>query len=254
MEYNIHQLAKISGVSTRTLRYYDQIALLRPAGISPGGYRIYRQKEVDILQQILFYRALGVPLKEIKKILEAPNYNAEQALRSHLNALLIERDRINRLIENVSRTIRASKGEIIMQDYEKFEGFKQQLITDNDASYGKEIRQKYGSRAVDASYQKIRGMDEARWQHAESLRTEYEKLLREAILQGDPTGEPAQRACDLHRQWICMFWKEGAYSKETHKGLAELYLSDERFTAYYEQIAAGCTEFFCTAIRFYCEK
>ncbi len=105
IEYAINQLAQISGVTTRTLRYYEQIGLLIPARISSNNYRIYGQKEVDALQQILFYRELGVPLEEIKSLLTAPDYDRKIALQSHLAALTEKRERLDLLIQNVGKTI-----------------------------------------------------------------------------------------------------------------------------------------------------
>lgn len=125
MEYTIKNLARISGVSTRTLRYYDQIGLLCPARIAANDYRIYGQKEVDLLQQILFYRELGVSLKEIHQILNDPDFDKARALESHLSALLLRKKQIERLIDNVTKTIGSLKGECVMSDNEKFEGFKQ---------------------------------------------------------------------------------------------------------------------------------
>ncbi len=242
----------MSGVSTRTLRYYDQIGLLCPVRVSSNDYRVYGQKEVDRLQQILFYRELGIPLTEIGKILNSPDYDKEKALTGHLSALLQRKNQIELLINNVTKTISAMKGESIMNDNEKFEGFKQKLVDDNEASYGKEIREKYGDNMVNASNAKVKGMSEKQWQEAESLRTEYESLLKTALEQGNPASEAAQKTCDLHRQWICMFWKDGIYTKEAHKGLGEMYVTDERFTAYYDNIAVGCAAFLRDALNIYC--
>ncbi len=243
----------MSGVSTRTLRYYDQIGLLCPARVSSNGYRVYGQTEIDLLQQILFYRELGVPLEEIGHILKAPDYDKGKALEAHLSALLQRKYQIELLIGNVTKTISSLKGETIMSDKEKFEGFKQKLIDDNEAAYGKEIREKYGDDVVGASNAKVAGMSEDEWQKAEALRTEYESLLKSSYEQGDPASYDAQKVCDLHRQWLCVFWKDGMYSKEAHKGIAEMYATDERFTAYYDKIAVGCAAFLQEAINIYCK-
>lgn len=252
MEYTINKLAGMSGVSTRTLRYYDQIKLLCPKRISSNGYRIYGEAEVDLLQQILFYRELGLTLEEIGHILKDPKYDKNKALEGHLSALLLRKNQIEMLINNVTKTISSLKGEIIMSDNEKFEGFKQKMIDDNETAYSKEIREKYGDDVVDASNAKIKGMSKEQMEKAEELRIEYESLLKIAFEKGDPASDEAQKACDLHRQWICVFWKDGMYSKEAHKGLAEMYVADERFTAYYDKIALGCAMFLRDAINIYC--
>lgn len=251
MEYSIKKLAQLSGVTTRTLRYYDQIGLLCPVRIS-NGYRIYGEKEVDLLQQILFYRELGVELKEIAGILKDPGFNCEQALENHLSALLLKKMQLEKLIGNVEKTIRTMKGETVMSDKEKFEGFKDELIQKNEAKYGKEIRKKYGDHVVDASNAKVKGMTPEKMQEAESLRVQIENTLAEAFAAGDPAGDLAQKVCGLHKQWLCCYWPDGMYSKEAHKGLADMYVLDERFKANYEKIAPGCTEFLRDAIHIYC--
>lgn len=253
MEYTAGKLAKISGVSTRTLRYYDQIGLLCPTRIS-NGYRIYGQAEIDLLQQILFYRQLDVSLEEIGRILRAPDYDKEQALISHLSSLLSRKAQLELLIGNVRKTLSTMKGEAIMTDSEKFQGFKQRLIDDNEAVYGKEIRGKYGDDAINVSNEKIKAISSEGWQSTQELSALINETLKEAFETGDPAGEAAQKACELHKKWLCTFWKDGAYSKEAHMALGEGYVSDERFTKYYDKIAVGCTKFFRDAINIYCGR
>ena len=109
MEYTVKELSKISGISTRTLRYYDQIGLLVPPRLSSSGYRIYGDDEADILRQILFYRELGVSLGEIKKLLSFPDGDKEKALQDHLAELVRKKARIETLIDSVGDTIKSLK-------------------------------------------------------------------------------------------------------------------------------------------------
>ena len=104
MEHTANKLAKMSGVSTRTLRYYDEIDLLKPMKVAPSGYRIYGQSEVDILQQILLYRELGFPLESIKILLSASGFDREKAFSNHLTDLKAKRKRLDTLIQNVSNS------------------------------------------------------------------------------------------------------------------------------------------------------
>lgn len=251
-QYTVHELATISGVSVRTLHYYDELGLLYPMCIAENGYRIYGSKEVDKLQQILFYRELKVPLKRIKDIMDAPDYDKAKELEKQLQQLLLQKEQLELLIQNISKTISNLKGENVMSDTEKFEGFKQKMIDDNENEYGKEIREKYGDEIIDASYAKVKGMSQKQWEEAKKLSEQILVTLKKAFEQGDPTSELAQKACDLHRQWLCMFWKEGTYSMDAHKALAEGYVADERFTAYYDKIAPGCSKFLRDAIAVYC--
>lgn len=254
MEYTVNKLAQISGISTRTLRYYDSIGLLRPARVSSNGYRIYGQNEVDKLQQILFYREMGVTLDEIKAILDAPGFDKKKALQSHLTELMQKKDRLEMLILNVGKTIDSMKGGIIMSDKEKFEGFKQKLVDENEKSYGGEIRGKFGDTVIDASNAKLKGMTQAQYDAAQALSAQINENLVAAMQNGDPACDAAQKACELHKEWLCLFWPDGMYNKQTHKGLGEMYAADERFKAYYDKIAPGAAEFLRDALNIYCAE
>lgn len=251
MEYSINKLAKLAGVSTRTLRYYDEIGLLSPERISSNGYRVYGQKEIDLLQQILFYRELGVSLDEIKNIVWSKDYDGIAALQGHLSALKAKKEQIELLIANVEKTISATKREITMSDKEKFEGFKQKMLEKNEKQYGKEIREKYGNDIVDASNAKMMGLTAEQYKKVQELSCQISDLLKTAFEQGDPSSELAQKVCALHKEWLGYFWNH--YSKEAHLGLAQTYVDDPRFRKYYDAIAAGCAEFLRDAIKIYCE-
>ena len=250
MEYTVNKLSKLSGVSARTLRYYDEIGLLKPAFVAASGYRSYGEKELALLQQILFYRELDFPLDEIKQILYAADFNIEHSFKTHLENLTKKRERLDLLISNVNKSISTLKGEIIMTDNERFEGFKESLISENEQKYGSEIRAKYGNAAVDSSNAKLKGLTEEQYNKSEHLRLAYEEKLCEAVKSGNPSSTLAQEACNLHMQWLLIFY--AGYNKEYHKGLGEMYVNDPRFKAYYEKIVPGCAEFFRDAINIYC--
>ena len=249
-DYTINNLAKLAGVSTRTLRYYDQIGLLSPGRISSNDYRAYTQREVDRLQHILFYRELGVPLETIKQLLTAPGFDEAQALKDHLSSLQSKREQLDKLIATVELSLAAKTGETAMSNEEKFEGFKKSLIESNEKTYGKEAREAHGDDAIDKSNAKMMGMTEEQFAQVEELSNELNETLRTAFEQGDPAGELAQKACALHKEWLCNFWT--TYSKDAHKGLAQMYVDDERFTAHYDEIAPGCAPFLRDAIDIYC--
>ncbi|MDR2558124.1 MAG: TipAS antibiotic-recognition domain-containing protein [Oscillospiraceae bacterium] len=139
-----------------------------------------------------------------------------------------------------------------MSNQEKFEGFKQSLIDKNEQKYGEEIREKYGDKAIDESNANLKGLTQEQYNESERLRIEFEETLKSALGTNDPAGESAQKACDLHRQWLMVFYPK--YSKEYHLGLAEMYVADERFKAHYEKIAVGCTDFLHDAIHVYCKN
>ena len=249
--YSVQQLATLSGVSVRTLHHYDEIGLL-PSKRSDNNYRFYEKPEIDRLQQIMLYREGGMALSDIKRLLDDASFSTERALTEHLEHLKAQRNRIDSLIASVEKTLATTKGTTTMTDMEKFEGFKQNLIAENEATYGKEARDLYGDEAVDASNAKIMGMTEEQYRSTQETEAAMKEALLEGMASGDPEGEAAQHAARLHRQWLCAFWKDGTYSPETHCGLADMYLADDRFISYYDAIAPGATHFLHDAIVAYC--
>lgn len=249
MEYTIQKLGKMAGISTRTLRYYDEIGLLKPARVSSTGYRIYGKTEIDRLQQILFYRALDVSLDEIKKIINSPEFNVNKALTRHRARLLDKRNQLDLLIANVEKTLAAAEGRITMSDKEIFEGFKQKMVDENEAEYGEEIRGKYGDDTVNRSNQKVLNMTEQEYKEVTALSQDIKETLAKAFQTGDPAGELAQKAADLHRKWLCFYWPK--YTKQAHAGVAQMYVDDPRFTEYYDKDQPGTAQFFRDAIWIY---
>ena len=251
MEYTISKLARLSGVSTRTLRYYDEIELLNPNRINSSGYRIYGQTEVDLLQQILFYRELDLSLEEIKQIIHGDNFDIERALEHHHNQLIHEKKRLERLIQTVEKSIQAYKGESKMTDKGKFEAFKKDQLRQNEDQYGDEIREKYGDKAVDQSNKKFAGMTQESYQSLEQLTQELNNKLAEATTESSPESELGQEVAALHQQWIKHSWPEDYYTEEAHYNLSLMYIEDPRFKAYYEKIAPGAAEFLNKALAIY---
>ena len=249
VDYTINKLAKLAGVSTRTLRYYDEIGLLKPARITQSGYRIYSDIEIDKLQQILFYRELGVELNTIKNIITSPSFNKIKALQEHHQKLFNKKKQLELLIANVKKTIAMAEGSITMSNEQKFEGFKQKMLDENELKYGDEIRKKYGDESIDLSYQKLKNMTKEQFDASEKLKLEVNETLKLAFESGDPSSKLAQKACELHKQWLLNYWSD--YSKEAHMALAQMYVDDERFTAYYDKIASGCTLFLRDAMKIY---
>lgn len=246
MEYTISKLAKLANVSARTLRYYDEIDLLKPTRINSSGYRIYGQKEVDRLQQILFFKELDVELETIISIMNNPDFDKTKALQSHLSKLKQKRSRLEQLIETVANTIAHERGEIIMTNEQKFDAFKDKLISENEEKFGEEIREKYGEKTVEASNKMFKNMSQEKYDAMVKLGEEILELLPKALATGDPASSIAQEVALKHKEWLAFTWP--SYSKEAHRGLAEMYVADERFKAYYEKCGEGATEFLKEAI------
>lgn len=137
-----------------------------------------------------------------------------------------------------------------MSDKEKFEGFKRELIEEKERLYGKEAREKYGEEAVDEANQKIMGLSEADYERFKNLEKEVLRQLEEAVRNKElPESETGHRIVLLHKDWLGYTWKE--YSAQAHKGLASMYIADERFLAYYDKNIKGCGEFLVKAVDYW---
>ena len=247
MEYTIQELSRLSGATTRALRWYDKIGLLTPSGRTEGGYRLYGPAEVDRLQDILYYRALGVELARIRACLDDPSFDRLAVLRSHLSALETERDRVQGLIESVRETLLSTARKKIMSDEWNFEALKRGVLEEYGRTYETESREKYGDDKVDAMLNRFQGVTQEQYQAWDSLGREILEKLSAAVDAGaDPAGEVGKEIADLHRRWLTATGDK--YNIQRHRGIVELYVQDERFTAYYDRERPGCAQFLRDAV------
>lgn len=242
MEHSIGSLAQHAGISKRTLRYYDEIGLLKPKKTTSVGYRLYGEQEVDRLQQILFYRELDFALDTIRIILDDPQFDRVQALQEHMQHLIGKQRHIEALLETLQKSLEEARGERIMSDKEKFEGFKKELIEKNEQAYGKEVRKTYGDEEVDASKAKLMRMSEESFAEFDQLGKKILEKLEKAENTKDPGSELAQEVARMHKQWLLYTWP--SYTKEAHAKLAQMYVDDPRFGEHYQ----GRAEFLRDAI------
>ncbi len=230
MEYTIRELADLSGVTTRTLRWYDQIGLLKPGRVAENGYRYYGAAQVDRLQDVLYYRALGVELAQIKACLDDPSFDRLAALRGHLTALEQEQARLEALIRSVRKTISAQERKELMNDQEKFEALKQRAVGE-----------------VDAAQDTVRALTQDQYREWTGLGDEILRRLEEAVQrQTPPDSLEGREITQLHRRWLTL--TGNTCDPDKHMGLAQLYIQDERFTAYYDRTVPGCARFLCEAV------
>ena len=185
MEYSIRELSEIAGISARTLRYYDKIGLLKPSCVRESGYRYYGETELELLQQILFYKERGLKLEQIAAIIQSDDFDVMAALHEHLEELELQQARLDNMVTAVKKTIASMKGEIIMSNAEKFESFKTEMIKSNEEKYGDEIRRKYGENAVEESNKRMLNMTEEEYSRMTSL----EKTIREELNAAVKAGE-----------------------------------------------------------------
>ncbi len=139
-----------------------------------------------------------------------------------------------------------------MANHDAFLKMKTDLIAQNDVTYGKEVRERFGDKTVEDSNRKLAGLSEEQWQHQQHLAEQILAELNALTPQNDPASPCAQALCELHKQWLQVFWADGSYSPQAHLALAEGYLADQRFAAYYDQAAPGATQFLRDALVIYC--
>lgn len=246
--YSIGQLAKLSGVTERTLRHYETKGLLTPAR-EENGYRAYSPADVTRLQHILLFRACGIDLATIKRTLDGSGADVKAALTSQIETLEARRDELGILIENARAALAEQEGRQLMKDANRFEALKRTALEENERTYGAEVRARYGNDAMDASNAKLQAMDEREWKDLEELGRAILDQLGAAMRTGDPESPASARLAQMYAAWIRGYWGEGAYTPEAHRALAAGYVNDARFRAYYdERVGDGAAAFLAKAL------
>jgi DNA-binding transcriptional MerR regulator len=249
MAWSIAEVARMSGVTSRTLRHYDGIGLLAPAHVGPNGYRYYEVEQLLRLQQILLLRELGLGLSEIADAIGSQPGTVE-ALRRHHARLLAERDRLGVLARTVARTIAELEGGDPMSQPEinrpenLFEGF-------DPSAYEDEARARWPEQ-----YQRSRPVAEAitpgQMEAIQKDLTAYMIRLAELMVAGKPAGDAeVLNEVDWHYRWITRFWTPSA---EAYRNLGRMYVDDERFRVNYERIAEGLAAYQCEAMAAYARE
>ncbi len=243
--YTVQQLARLAGVSVRTLHHYDQLGLLRPSARTAAGYRLYREPELLRLQQILFFKELDLPLREIQDLLDAPGFDPVRALKEHRRTLQERARRLERLLKTIDRTILRMEGRMELSDAELYEGF----APGQGERYRAEAAERWGEERVAESERRVRKMSKAQWNRVKQEGNEV--TLRLAALMGRKPGDPeVQRAVAAHHAWIEHFYPAPA---EVYRGLAQLYVEHPEFEAFYERVKPGLAAFMKAAMDYYCE-
>lgn len=245
--YSVGEFSSLTGVTVRTLYHYESLGLLHPRRL-PNGYRQYGRADVDRMQQVLILRELGMGLADIARNLDVPPAKQRQALRHHLEQLRRQRERLDGIIASVEATLAELDGGSSMSTDEKFEAFKQGLVDENERTYGQEVRGRWGDEAADASNQRLMGLSREEFERAQQLEADVRREVLAGLADGDADGSHGAAAASAHAAWLRLFWPEGTFSPQAHAGLAQMYLADDRFRAYYDAWAPGATEFLVHAI------
>ncbi|HIS67897.1 MAG TPA: MerR family transcriptional regulator [Candidatus Gallacutalibacter stercoravium] len=253
MAYTIGEVSRMAGVSARTLRHYDAIGLLKPSYVNQAGYRYYEQRQLELLQQILFYRERGFDLKRIQSIVNEQGFDVMAALQDHLVSLEAQRKRLNDLIQTVKSTILSKQGGNQMSEAEKFAALKAARLAENEKRYGAETRQKFGDAAVEGSLQKFENMPQEQYELFCSLEKQIAHKLQQAAAAGiEPKSPAAREIVLLHKKWLQIAW--ASYSPQAHRALALSYAADPRFLQYYDKEVDGCASLLGQAVDYWVDK
>ncbi|MER5264362.1 MerR family transcriptional regulator [Actinosynnema sp. NPDC002837] len=247
MAWSIAQVARMSKVTSRTLRHYDAIGLLEPAWVGDNGYRYYEREQLHRLQRILLLRDLGLGLDTVAEVLDG-RHRAVDVLRNHARWLATEQERLAKLARTVSRTIEELEGGDEVALEELFDGFD----ADRQARYEAELVERYGEGVqehVDESKRRMKGWTKA---DAEGFKAEWQaigKAYAELFDAGVPADAPrALDVTDRHYRWICLSWTP---NRESYTGLGELYVDSPEFKAQFDAHAEGFAEYVRDAIAVY---
>ena len=244
MELSISETSKITNLSIRTLRYYDEIDLIKPSKITDAGYRYYDEKSLEKLQEILFLKELDFSLKEIKEIISNPQYNRKKAMENHKNLLIMKKNRIENLISLLENITNGGSSM-------SFKEFDMSDIQKEQKKYAGEIKERWGeTEAYKESENKTAKYSKDKWAN---LAEEADAIFKEfsAIKNETETSEKAQALVEKWRAYITKNYYN--CTKEILAGLAEMYIGDERFKNNIDKYSEGTAEFMSKAIKEYCK-
>ena len=246
MKLHIREFAKLTGVSVRTLHFYDEIELLKPSSVDEqNGYRIYDENSLTRMQEILFYRELDFPLKEIRMILSSPDYDKQHALKEQKHLLMLKKERLERLISALDSAMKGETVNMKIFDNSEFDAKR--------AEYAKEARERWGDTAAyRESAQKTAGYSAGKWKQVNAAMDARIAAFADCKRKGfAPESHEAQA---LAKKWQD-FITEHYYTctKEILAGLGEMYVADERFAKNIDRHGDGTAQFMRDAIKTYCQ-
>ncbi len=254
MGFTVNQVAQLAGVTLRTLRYYDKIGLLKPHTRTGAGYRIYSQEDVDKLQQVLFFRELDFPLAKIREILNDPLFDRQEALRMQAEHLEKRAARYLKLSKLARETLRNLEGGNKMDKKDMFEGFDYDKMLEEQKQYEDEVKERWGNtEAYKQSMAKTAKYTKEDWERINKVQMQNLKDLCGLYNAKVPPDDPrVQEVVDRSRKFI----SDNFYQcpPEAFSCLGQMYVTDERFTAYYDQFANGLAAYYNDAIQYYCKK
>ncbi|MEU1239893.1 MerR family transcriptional regulator [Micromonospora parva] len=244
MAYTVGQVAKVAGVTVRTLHHYDEIGLLSPSGRTSAGYRRYDDADLQRLQLVLYYRELGFPLEEITAIIDDPAADPAAHLRRQHELLTVRLKRLQEMVTAIEFAMEATKMNIQLTPEERFEVFGDFSPEEHEA----EAEQRWGDTdAYRESNRRASRYGKEDWLRIRAENEDWGRRIVALMAAGAPADSAeAMELAEEHRQLISRWFYECSYEMQT--GLADMYLADERFTAHYENIAEGLAAYLHEAI------
>ncbi|MEU5894160.1 MerR family transcriptional regulator [Streptomyces sp. NPDC047461] len=244
MSYSVGQVAGFAGVTVRTLHHYDDIGLLAPSERSHAGHRRYSDADLDRLQQILFYRELGFPLDEVAALLDDPAADPRAHLRRQHELLTARIERLRKMAAAVEQAMEARKMGINLTPEERFEVFGDK----DPEQYAEEAEERWGgTEAYAESQRRAAGYTKDDWKRMQAEVADWSERYSGLMAAGDPPeSEAAMDMAEEHRRHICGWFYECPY--DMHRSLGEMYVSDERFMAFYDSMRPGLAEHLRAAI------
>lgn len=247
--YRIKKVAEIAGVSVRTLHYYDNIGLLKPAKTNEAGYRLYSTNDLARLQEILFFKELGFGLGEIKEILDKPGYDRREALLTHKQILREKNLRTVRLIRAVDKTLESMERGSIMSNEDMFGAFDEATIEE----YKKEARERWGdTEAYKESERRTEKYSKADWERINAISGDIFQSIADLMeAEKEPSDSEVQAAT---KKWFEHI-NDSFYTctPEIFKGLADGYVRDKRFTNNIDRLRPGLAVFLSRAMKIYAD-
>lgn len=242
----VKQLAQTAGVSVRTLHHYDKIGLLKPGIRAESRYRYYGNQEALRLQQILLYREMGLELSAIREILDDPDFNVVEALKSHRVALQEQRKRLQTLLRTIDTTILSLEQKRETMDYrELYKGF----TAEEAEAYRKEAQERWGKEVIEESHNRLLRLSKNEWEELMAFGEQLNEQLAAQVGVSDPASAEVQQLISLHFDFI---GKHFDVTREIYRSLGEMYAEDERFHAYYDKYHPKLAEFLRDAIQAFC--
>ncbi|MCX5361830.1 MerR family transcriptional regulator [Streptomyces sp. NBC_00124] len=244
MSYSVGQVAGFAGVTVRTLHHYDDIGLLAPSERSHAGHRRYSDADLDRLQQILFYRELGFPLDEVAALLDDPAADPRAHLRRQHELLTARIEKLRKMAAAVEQAMEARKMGINLTPEERFEVFGDK----DPEQHAEEAEERWGgTEAYAESQRRAAGYTKDDWKRMQAEVADWSGRYSGLMAAGDPpASEAAMDMAEEHRQHICGWFYECPY--DMHRSLGEMYVSDERFKAFYDSMRPGLAEHLRAAI------